>query len=938
MKKNVLTFLLATAAPLLLLLTPSCSGLVSPSVPDSPADSDSQKYTLSGSFSMPSTSAAPAELYTFNSNPRNAIPDIPDLIYTVKAVRTSDGYTKTTSSDGSTYTFTDLTAGTWRITAYAKKSNGTLVMQSGTKPVTLSNATPAANESLAMGPASGTGGIDIAVSWAADSKIGYCTWAFSGITNSGNNTNSSFNITAESIPSGTYALTLDFYTSDTNATNGAKPIYSCTEYVSVYPGLTTDSWAASTAPHIDSDGNFSVTKECVETFVYRKIYVKQGADDSTATGTSERPFPTIEKAMERLTEAASKGIRSGEISAETPWELHVTGTPTAPTSNITGNAIIDVNSTIGHLAIIGEGSGATIDANSKGRIVYVSGGASVTMQDVTLTNGSSDIGGAVYIDDGTFTMESGTITGNSVSDCGGGVFVSTAETFVMNGGTIINNSATNNEGSGGGGVYTNGNFTMNSGTITENLATKGNGVAVADDGIFTMNGGTITANTYRLAQKGGGVYCSGSFTMAGGTISGNKAKIYGGGVHNEDGTFILTDGTISGNKVEKTNRDDAGIGGGVYNKGTFTMDGGTISGNQAVGFNNVHGDAPGGGVYNEGTFTMNDGTISGNKSRDSGGGVYNSAGHSFTMKGGNISGNGIIEDSAISSWGGGVCNNGTFTMTGGNISSNTVSSNSSTCWGGGVCIIGGGTFDMQNGTITGNTVKDGGSGSGVYVHGSATFKMKGNARVAPSNNVYLCSGRKITISGDITAESPAATITPEICKVKVTVLTQASPNLLRRNHEKFAVSDSTCTIDTDGNIWKTSLASLTQADMEVLIADSSAKDSSYTIMTLVSSERGSKQWRHMIGTKYVVKTTAGRYCTLEITGISDDNVWVHTKVRPAGETTVHSWSFFGDNSDIDAALGVVESGRQTAKNDIHVDNGTPNSTAKFYIMDYVYTP
>ncbi|MBP5697205.1 MAG: hypothetical protein J6X11_11265 [Treponema sp.] len=374
MKKNVLKFISATAATLLLLLTPSCSGLVSPTVPDSDSEStpnaESQRYTLSGSFSMPNADAVPQEISALSSPQRNAIPDTSSLTYTVEAKR-SDGYTETTASDGSTYTFTNLTAGTWQITAYATTTGGTRVMQSETKSITLSSTRPDANASLELTPSSGTGDIDIQVNWAPDSKIGYFSWAFSGITNSGNNTNSSFNITAESIPSGTYALTLDFYTSATNANNGAKPIYSCTEYVSVYAGLTTNSWTASTAPHIGSDGSFSVTKECVETFVYRKIYVKQGADDSTATGTSERPFPTIEKAMERLTEAASKGIRSGEITASNPWELHVSGTITATAITGSEGAVIEVDEDIKCLAIIGEGSGATIDANALGTVVHV---------------------------------------------------------------------------------------------------------------------------------------------------------------------------------------------------------------------------------------------------------------------------------------------------------------------------------------------------------------------------------------------------------------------------------------------------------------------------------------------------------------------------------------------------------------------------------------
>lgn len=831
MKKNVLTFLLATAAALLLFLAPSCSGLATPSAPDAP---EAQRYTLSGSFSMPYADAAPAEVTNATPSARNAVPDMSGLTYTVKAVR-SDGHTKTTTSeDGSTYTFTDLTAGTWQITAYAKKSNGTLVMQSQTKSVTLSKSKPDANTSLAMGPASGQGDIDLTISWTDDSKIDYCTWAFGGgLAPSGNSTSSPITISADNVTTGTYPLTLNFYTSSTNESNGAKPIYSCTEYVSVYPELTTRSWTSETAPHLGA--GFRVTKECVETFVYRKIYVSQTGNDTSGNGTSERPFATIEKAMARLNEVAAKGIRASEISAYNPWELHVSGTITA--TAITGEALIEADSTIGNLAIIGEGSGATINANKKGRVLYVASDTSVTIKSVTLT--------------------------------GGGVPARTANNVTYKGLCVY--------------VATSGNLTMKSGS-------------------------SITGNTSTKATHGGGVYNVGTFTMNGGTISGNLARITGrdidqiggdgGGVYNK-GTFTMNDGTISTNKAMSG-------GSGVYNdSGTFTMNGGTISGNGVQAGSNIV--FSGAGVMNRATFNMYDGTISGNVSTYMGGGVYNVVG-TFTMHGGTISGN----------------------------SAATAETARATDGGGGVFAAG--TVKLLGGTITGNTVAAGVNGSGVYVNSASadTFKMGGSAKVNSSNDVYLSGSSKIIISNPLTESAPVATITPATCKMNVTVL-GGDDELIKTNNTQFALSDSTYTINKDGNVWKDNLASLTKDDMETLIASDKAKTSADTIMTLVQSEGGSKQWRHMIGTKYVVKTTAGRYCTLEITGISDSNVSVYTEVRLAGEETVRSWSFNGDNSDIDAVLG-GESGNQNAKNDIHVNDGKPHNSAIFYIMDYVYNP
>lgn len=196
--------------------------------------------------------------------------------------------------------------------------------------------------------------------------------------------------------------------------------------------------------------------------------------------------------------------------------------------------------------------------------------------------------GGIYVESGSFTMNDGSITGNSGGDnsFGGGVYVKGSSastiTFIMNGGTISDNSA-----SYGGGVY------------------------VASMGSFTLSGGTISRN--RGGVAGGGVCVDGTFSMNDGTISGNRSSTAGSGVY-VGGTFNMNDGTISGN--DSLNRDQPSYGGGVCVDGTFNMNKGTISGNNGFG-----------GVYvRNGTFnisgapiitgnqqggTITDGTLSG---------------------------------------------------------------------------------------------------------------------------------------------------------------------------------------------------------------------------------------------------------------------------------------------------------------------------------------
>jgi hypothetical protein len=134
------------------------------------------------------------------------------------------------------------------------------------------------------------------------------------------------------------------------------------------------------------------------------------------------------------------------------------------------------------------------------------------------------------------------------------------------------------------------------------------------------------------------------------------------------------------------------------------------------------------------SLVMNTGSkITGNKASSfSGGGVYVESG-TFTMEGGEISGNTV---SSSSSYGGGVyvASNGTFTMGGGEISGNTASSSYSS-YGGGVSVSGG-TFTMEGGEISGNTASYSSyssSGGGVYV-GSGTFTKTPTGGVVYGSN------------------------------------------------------------------------------------------------------------------------------------------------------------------------------------------------------------
>ena len=323
------------------------------------------------------------------------------------------------------------------------------------------------------------------------------------------------------------------------------------------------------------------------------------------------------------------------------------------------------------------------------------------------------------------------------------------------------------------------------GTITHASSKTGRGVYVSS-GTFNMYGGSITGNKAQDAQgRGGGVYVysgSGTFNMYGGSITGNTANSYGGGVYVDGGGFTMSGGTIGGTKTGETNTATYG-GGGVYAKANFEMTGGSITGNETN---------RGGGVYvtGKGSFTMSasaDGqnipSITGNNATENGGGVYVVGSSStFKMTGGSIGGTNE-NDANTADRGGGVCVDcGKFTMSasadGQNIPS--ITGNNATENGGGVYVIGSSsTFEMTGGSITGNNAYKsdyistfGGGvcvGSGIFtVSGEVTVtdNTKGGTKGADGkftgdtkNNVYLSTGKTITIGTDKLSEGAQLGVT-----------------------------------------------------------------------------------------------------------------------------------------------------------------------------------
>jgi len=218
-------------------------------------------------------------------------------------------------------------------------------------------------------------------------------------------------------------------------------------------------------------------------------------------------------------------------------------------------------------------------------------------------------------------------------------------------------------------------------------------------------------------------------------------------------------------------------------------------------------------INSGGTLIMNEGArIVGNVFSSSvatvtaataqGGGVYVASGGTFTMNGGEISGNVVAANrggsqnttvaAAVTAQGGGVSvSGGTFTMNGGVISGNIVTATRAATAGNVVWVPGGtttqeplgnviaqgggvfvsaGTFTMNGGEISGNTVTAGrtaGGGTiaaqGGGVFSGATFDMRGGAisgnRATNGGGVFVANGTIFRISNGIVRGNETAVAT-----------------------------------------------------------------------------------------------------------------------------------------------------------------------------------
>src|SRR5215475_10166044 len=274
------------------------------------------------------------------------------------------------------------------------------------------------------------------------------------------------------------------------------------------------------------------------------------------------------------------------------------------------------------------GNGATIDGTGTVRVLEVDGpGGNLSLQNLTITGGSADIGGGIENAGGTVTLNHTQVTGNTATQAGGGIANVSGPAGVakltLNNSTVTGNSQSESspDSLGGGGIVNLlGTVTLNSSQVNRNSAQGfvGGGIASGDymnfsgtASFLTLNNSQVNGNTAPNGNGGGIQNLLGTATLNSSQVNGNTSVNAGGissgpgngGAPGDTSQLILSKSEVNGNTatapVPQPGEGGPPIAaGGLVNGGNATLNSTKVD-------NNTTSHTSGAGIVNHGTMTLN---------------------------------------------------------------------------------------------------------------------------------------------------------------------------------------------------------------------------------------------------------------------------------------------------------------------------------------------
>lgn len=592
-------------------------------------------------------------------------------------------------------------------------------------------------------------------------------------------------ITADSVPAGTYHLTIYGKTTD------GVTVYVRSETLTVWEGLESSVW-------IFADGTSSNELKIKPDDLYYTFYVKGSSGtynfykegvfgDVTASDTNSG---SIGNPLQTVSAAVKKCVFSGK-----PYTIYVDGTieETVDTTSSDPTAIsitIGKNITIKPVNPSG-GTKPVIQGDGNGRIIFA--GGTVFLEDLVLKGGNNTTsGGGIYVSyTGMLTMKNCTITDCNATNFGGGIYLTANATLIDC--TFSGNTATN-----GKALYLqNGTLNLNGkiqSSTDDFYITTGKTITIQSP-LSTDSSIVVTPSDYtvgtQILQSGTGVNLENEVNKF--KVSDVKWLFSSTGIlfsleaqtdEASENVAIFTNipagstVTVDASTLKNTNwqvQSTAEIKGNVtltaptettiknYATSVFTVkSGGTLTLNSNVTLQTTYAGITvtveeGGTLVLDGATITSTSTMSPTGVQVTNGTLIIKSGRLTGLKGSPIE----ATDSIVNITGGEISNNYSnvkLTNCQADISGLTVTENSTSYNGGGIKISGGGEYTFNNCKITNNSTTFGngenGYGGGIYIDttGTVTFTnctITGNTAADNQNSskgggIYLNSGTLTT--------------------------------------------------------------------------------------------------------------------------------------------------------------------------------------------------
>lgn len=430
---------------------------------------------------------------------------------------------------------------------------------------------------------------------------------------------------ANSVP-GVYDVEFSFFAGDSASSSGEYLAFWTKQKIIASNYLSTENWNGNGADScINADNNIlEVTEKICKEFLSDTFYIDSSSGSDSGSGSFSSPFKTIQKAVNVIqslgkTESCTVFLK-GDITADQD-------------SDCADGSFVKIADSANLTLVIKaypSGSAFSINANGRGRVLYIGSGNNVTLKNVTLEKGNardSDSqggtnGGAVYVGgNGTLSLENCTVSSCVADGNGGAIYVggsgsnielknctigkendqiSALKEGAQNKTYAPDSDSNSNYAKGsGGGIYgeNNANIQILSTKIV-NCYSGGNGSSFGGGGIYLDSAvckidDTLSDNNYQSE-----IYANGSASARGvGIYAGNSSILtLGGSVHHNYTTVLsgvpgiyLNDGSTLNLKEHSEIRDNYSeqsvTGAGIFVSGnncSVNLQGGTVENNSSL--------------------------------------------------------------------------------------------------------------------------------------------------------------------------------------------------------------------------------------------------------------------------------------------------------------------------------------------------------------------